>query len=310
MGVYTFEPLGERLRSQREQIGLTLRQVADKTRIPYTILEDIERGDPTNLPAPVFVKGFLRSYALELGLTPEEVIGDYKSYTPEQETAVAVPVTARKPPRYGFRSWILLVVVVILIAAGTGVVYFYPKADFELARTNSINETTDRTAVSAPAPVAAPVPTEATAAGTPAGDEAATDIETEAEPVVETAPETAAAPETAPEAATAAPAAETAAAGDGAATQPTETAAPAGNVEHELKLVFEDEVWIRLKTEDGKMEHGLFQPGMSKTWRSKNGFSLRIGNAGGVRVIFDGEDLGVPGRRGKAIDLNLPKADG
>ena len=58
-----------------------------------------------------------------------------------------------------------------------------------------------------------------------------------------------------------------------------------------------------------KCSMGLFQAGTSKTYSAKK-FELRLGNAGGVRVMFDGEELGPIGRPGQAVDLVLPKEGG
>ena len=80
-----FEALGEKLRSQRETKGLSLKAIADKTRIPPSVLQALESGDNSQLPAHVFVKGFLRSYSIEIGLNPEEIVGEYNYINPNQE---------------------------------------------------------------------------------------------------------------------------------------------------------------------------------------------------------------------------------
>lgn len=96
-GIY-FEALGEKLKSIRQERNLTLREIADRTRIPLSNLEAIEAGNPERLPAPVFVKGFLRSYAIELGLDHTDVINEYKTFGAEPEAEnVEVPVAARRP---------------------------------------------------------------------------------------------------------------------------------------------------------------------------------------------------------------------
>ena len=45
---------------------------------------------------------------------------------------------------------------------------------------------------------------------------------------------------------------------------------------------------------------------MSKDWSFADTAALRIGNAGGIAVKFDGKDLGVPGKPGQVLNLNLP----
>jgi cytoskeleton protein RodZ len=65
------------LRHAREQRGLSLRDVADRTRIRVTILEAIENHDVDRLPPPIFTRGFVKAYAREVGLDPEAAAALY-----------------------------------------------------------------------------------------------------------------------------------------------------------------------------------------------------------------------------------------
>ena len=55
---------GEELRREREIRGISLKEIADATKISKRFLEAIERNDHRTLPAPVFTRGFVREYAL------------------------------------------------------------------------------------------------------------------------------------------------------------------------------------------------------------------------------------------------------
>ena len=61
-------PIGERLRQAREAKGLSLDEIAGRTRIPVRHLQHIESGDWDALPAITYSVGFVRSYANDLGL--------------------------------------------------------------------------------------------------------------------------------------------------------------------------------------------------------------------------------------------------
>jgi transcriptional regulator with XRE-family HTH domain len=74
---------GGRLRRARERRGVTLRQVADRTKIPLGTLEALERNDISRLPNGIFGRGFVRSYALEVGLDPEATIQEFVAQFPE-----------------------------------------------------------------------------------------------------------------------------------------------------------------------------------------------------------------------------------
>jgi cytoskeletal protein RodZ len=68
---------GEELRREREIRGISLKEIADATKISKRFLEAIERNDHKTLPAPVFTRGFVREYARYLGLSAEEIVNRY-----------------------------------------------------------------------------------------------------------------------------------------------------------------------------------------------------------------------------------------
>src|SRR5687768_9764438 len=68
---------GEELRREREIRGISLKEIADATKISRRFLEAIERNDHKTLPAPVFTRGFVREYARYLGLNSEEMVNRY-----------------------------------------------------------------------------------------------------------------------------------------------------------------------------------------------------------------------------------------
>jgi hypothetical protein len=85
------------LRARREGLAMSLEHVARVTRIPATSLARLERGAFGELPADVFVCGFLRSYARCVGLDPDEVVARYRACRGEQWRATEEhPVVA--PP--------------------------------------------------------------------------------------------------------------------------------------------------------------------------------------------------------------------
>jgi cytoskeletal protein RodZ len=69
--------LGERFRVAREQRGLTLSDVAEHVRIRSVYLAAIEEENWKAIGAPVYIRGFLRTYARFLGLDPEESVAEF-----------------------------------------------------------------------------------------------------------------------------------------------------------------------------------------------------------------------------------------
>ncbi len=72
---------GERFRAAREARGLSLSDVSEQIRIRSVYLAAIEEENWSAIGAPVYVRGFLRTYARFLGLDPEEVVSAFAAAT-------------------------------------------------------------------------------------------------------------------------------------------------------------------------------------------------------------------------------------
>ena len=70
--------LGVHLRALRSSAGASLADMAVATRISERYLRAIESDVPDNLPAPVFVKGFIRAYCSFLGAPSGEALALYQ----------------------------------------------------------------------------------------------------------------------------------------------------------------------------------------------------------------------------------------
>jgi cytoskeleton protein RodZ len=110
------EHFGYPLRDARLKAGRSLDDISRRTKIPTATLERLEEGDRAALPADVFVVGFLRAYAREVGLDGDTAVSGYKKLPilveerqvvdPEAEIVRhAIPVEAREtqptPPDLG-----------------------------------------------------------------------------------------------------------------------------------------------------------------------------------------------------------------
>lgn len=120
------ESVGELLRSEREAQEKTLDDVAKATKMSAGILEAIESDRFSVLPAPVYVKGHLRTYARFLGLDEDDVIDKYMRFTQQQEPDEldewdAVEIELQEQRRETGKRWVWMavgavaVVVVILL---------------------------------------------------------------------------------------------------------------------------------------------------------------------------------------------------
>jgi transcriptional regulator with XRE-family HTH domain len=84
--------VGSQLRHAREERGLALDQLANRTKISLRHLRAIEQNGFDQLPGGLYTRGFLRAYAREVGLAPEEIVRRYVAdYAPPEQAVSADP---------------------------------------------------------------------------------------------------------------------------------------------------------------------------------------------------------------------------
>lgn len=110
--------LGERFRAAREARGLTVSQVAEQIRIRSVYLAAIEDEQWSAIGAPVYTRGFIRTYARFLGLDPEEAVAEFNRTHPAGLPAAAGAQEPAAPAarRSGLLIWLAAAVAVVLIA--------------------------------------------------------------------------------------------------------------------------------------------------------------------------------------------------
>ncbi len=77
--------VGEQLREERKRQNLSLQDIEAITSIRPRYLEAIENGHYSVLPGEVYTKGFIRNYAIALGLNGDDFVSNYKLETEIQE---------------------------------------------------------------------------------------------------------------------------------------------------------------------------------------------------------------------------------
>jgi cytoskeletal protein RodZ len=117
-------PLPERLYAARERKGVDLYRAERDTKIRARYLAALERGEYRELPGDVYTKGFLRNYALYLGLDPEEVVGQWRRERGDSGPSKAI-LTVPRPiaqPRPGlqFSPGIVVAALLTILIVGVG----------------------------------------------------------------------------------------------------------------------------------------------------------------------------------------------
>ena len=120
----------------RERNGISLREIADQTRIPLRHLEELERGDIGNWPAGVYARSWARDYANLAGVDPERVIAivapqaevepsieEIKEVTEQRERATVDGIVPLTPMVQLMRKVAAIAVVLTLIALAA--LYFW-----------------------------------------------------------------------------------------------------------------------------------------------------------------------------------------
>ena len=278
--------LGQQLRAAREARGLGIDDVAQGTRIRAAYIRALEEERYPDLPAPVYVRGFLRNYATYLGLDAEELIGALEQqrsgayqpqprHTPRQ---IATPVWRGPSPR-AMAGALFLILLVAFVAY-----IFRQYSQFTASRsTNVFAASPSATAVTL-VPTAVPIPTI-----TPMPTLPPTRAPTAA---------VAAAPVVAPTAPPAHPVASLAP----PPPSPTPKTTPTQAAPLVLSLQALSASWLRV-TVDGKVAfEGTLLPGTTRAWDGATFITVRYGNAGGINVTFNGKSEGVVGQPGQVVE--------
>ncbi|MCU0241534.1 MAG: DUF4115 domain-containing protein [Vicinamibacteria bacterium] len=113
---------GENLRRERELRGISLREIADASRIGIRFLQAIEEDRYDRLPGGIFPRAFIRQYATHLGLDPDRVVADFV-FAQEVESAKP-PVAPPPPPPARFPRACLIAASIALGVLGLGLIVF------------------------------------------------------------------------------------------------------------------------------------------------------------------------------------------
>jgi len=106
----------------RERRGISLRDIADNTKLSMRALEALERNDIARLPGGIFSRGLVRAYAEQIGADPEATVQDFVARFPDASVTDGSPyarpeeVNTDPPSQVGRRVAIGLAIVVPIAA--------------------------------------------------------------------------------------------------------------------------------------------------------------------------------------------------
>lgn len=323
-----YEGVGHSLRVVRERQGLAVAEISNRIRIRRPHLEAIEAGRFDLLPGPVYITGFLRTYAEFLGLDAEQVV---KAFQQESDLARQRRVLQFPMPRPEARTPRLWLVVAALLLAAVVYAFWYRNQEGLRIGAELVKAVPARLAELVPSPTpimaaprlpdavaatasrpqvaAAPRPAEsALAPPAPPSPPLAPQVTTQVTPQI-TSPAT---PAIQPGASAPAPAAAVAAAPPSiekpAAPPPAASAAAFGADGGRLRIEARADSWVQVRAAEGEpVFTRLMAAGERYTVPARSGLTLATGNAGGLRLMLDGEQLAELGGEGevkRGIPLN------
>ena len=288
------ESIGEFFRQVRETKGLTIDEVASKTRIRTDFVKALEEGNFAKLPDQVFARGFVRSYARSLGLDEEDAIhrfaqsaGTYYDKQAERER-LRVRQAEEERKRQVNRKAVAIAIGLAILT----LIFLLSREQSSLLvrRSNSDLQPSASKRTAQPAPESQESPPSQLAEEilpslkTKPSDPPASSAEVSAGNNVE--------PATKPATASAAPVL--------AAPSPSLPGSdgPLGGISLEgseatggqlaLELEATELSWVVVQIDGGSPQEVLLRPGEKATWKGQDQFTLTLGNAGGVKAELNG----------------------
>jgi cytoskeleton protein RodZ len=280
---------GAHLRQAREQRGVSLHDIATRTKISVLVLEALERNDVSRLPGGIFTRAFVRAYAQEVGLEPEEAVRRFLARFPDESTEEGPKhydpnperIEVDEPPTFG-RAWhavawsVPLLLVVAYFGFGGRLPWWRDRAAQPSARASQPTTPPPPAAIAPPPPVAEP----------PVAQTAAPPVSAPAEPP---------APAGGQQASSAPPGQTPSAAAAVAAAAPGPV--PSGGFR--LTLAPREACWVSVRSSGVSLFSGLMQAGERKDLTIEGEVTLTVGNAGAFDYFIDqqpGRSLGGPGQ--------------
>lgn len=287
------EPFGECLKKAREKNGLSLEQVASQTRIPESHLHALESEDFANLPAKVFVKGFVRSYAKVLALDEEETLQRFLEasdsfYAQVQPDSPHVQVKL-EAARQSIVSWKLIAIVVAVVVIGA----IWSWLSQQQESPNALPEPE----VSSPIePIQKSIP-----------PSSSPDESVQPAASIDSVPTQASSPTPVPTVSQVKP--------TGLPT--VKPALPTSSIpsiekttndgSHILEIEATQLTWVVVQSDKQAPNEALLQPGQRIRWKANTQFLLTLGNAAGVVVRLNGKPQGPFGKPGQVVrEIRLP----
>ncbi|MDR0467064.1 MAG: helix-turn-helix domain-containing protein [Deltaproteobacteria bacterium] len=284
-----FEELGVLLQQERERRGLSVEEVANRLKLMPRVVRAIEQADMGELPQAAYARGFVKAYGLLLALDEEALYSGLEDAWPEDSHPLPVPYEPAWEKKRGGDGRMAALVVLMLILAAAG--WFWLSRDLDGflpsgLRLQGESASPARSASQSPlarSRSASPAPASAPAAVAPPA--------APSQPAAPAVPAESLRPESAP-----------------IAPLSAELPVPAAPSPDQRNLVITAlaECWVKSTADSSSSREFTLRKGDTFALTFNKKIVLTFGNAGGVKLRLDGQDLDPPGEVGQVKTLTLP----
>jgi len=259
-------------KEHREKQSITLKEISARTKINVRFLQAIEEGDFDVLPE-TYMRLFLRAYAVEIGIDPDEAIEKFELYhgtiteprpktdkkprefgeLPEsREDRTAPPIDLKPKNKF---NWKRTLIVLAVAAFAIWIIKSYVDS-------SSVNQTPRRASSAGPGTQVETSEVENTKISD-AQFQQGTVVDESQQSVRSTAPDQ----------------------------------------QIVLRLNATDRTWVRVKRDTLPSQEFTFLPQDTRTWRANDRIEIMIGNSAGANLILNGEPLGELGAPNTVTNL-------
>lgn len=240
----------DELKKRRTELGKSIDEVANLTKIKKSYIQALEEGNFEQLPLEVYTRAYIKTYSELLGLDSTKFIEKYESYLHSRKSASNMKdefIRAKKedlsyrdsPSKRNYPRWLVTAVISISVFLLVFLISFLDH------RKNEI-----------------PPPPPITSTKVQSNESLHSTIEDKSQQK---------------------------------------------QADLFLKIEATDKVWMRIIIDDREKREFLLNSGQTVNLEARKSFKLHIGNAGGVKVYFNNQDVGSLGELGQVVYLKLPK---
>lgn len=277
------QELAEYLRSERLKQGLTLEALSERLRVSVSILQSLEEGRFEGIGTALLIRSFVRSYCRSLGIDCQPLLDKYASeieaYDRQDEGIQQYGRWSkglRKKARIGTFTVVLFGIAIVGMVYGGA--WFWK---FRLhSGTSKPMSTSGYPQQDLPADLS-----EKTVPNlrTEAVREAPIGADKAVRPVQDVRP------------------------ADILPESPDKPAEVVPTTEkHRLTMEASQKTWVQVTTDDKNTQNAMLEPGDKREWEAEKTMRVVLGNAGGVRMKWDGRPVDLQAKPGSVVRFSLP----